>query len=442
MDREHWALAAMMGGIHFLFHLFMRLLPPLIPILTLALAYPLWKLGMLVSAYFVGSSLGLLPMGIFSDRYDRRALLSVALAVVGAGYVLFAFAAELGAGLPTTSVAGHGVDGPFAIMGLAMLVAGVGSSAHVPVGVPLLTDNASEDHRGKVLGVWGGGSKLGDAAAPAIVGVLILVLGWESILLAFGVFGIGASVALYVLLGSSGFETRPPRSQAGAEAPTGTTDLLRTDRRRYLYPILALMGYFAAYNVVIQGAITFVPTFIVDVYGYTLDVWSVSFGPESFADFVLSTLLIAAALGRFVGGYFVDQFEHRLVLFGSLVVAAGAMAAFSVLALGPIALVVVLSVFGVAIWGNSPARDSLITDITPAEHGGRTFSYLWTASRVFGALSPALIGLLSETMGIRRSFSILAASTLVAALFVAMLFSDRVYRRERVRSTTDSMEAG
>ncbi|MFB6132019.1 MAG: MFS transporter [Halanaeroarchaeum sp.] len=433
MDGDHWALAALMGSIHFLFHLFMRLLPPLIPVLTVALGYPLWKLGMLVSAYFVGSSLGLLPMGVFSDRYDRRALLSGALAVVGTGYVLFAFAGELGTALPRTHVGGHEFGGTFVVMGLAMLVAGLGSSAHVPVGVPLLTDNAAEDHRGKVLGVWGSGSKVGDAAVPAIVGVLILGFGWQSIVLAFGVFGVVAAVFLYVVLGASGFRTRPPRGQQGGEESTGTVDLLHGDRRRYLYPILALMGYFAAYNVVIQGAVTIVPTFIVDVYGYTLQAGSLSFGPESFADFVLSVLLFAAAVGRFVGGFFVDRFEHRTILFGSLVVAAGAMGIFAVLPLAPVTLVVVSSLFGVAIWGNSPARDSLITEITPAEHGGRTFSYLWTASRVFGALSPVLVGFLSESIGIRRSFSLLAGSTLVAALFVGLLFSDRVYRRDAER---------
>jgi len=72
MDRHHWLLAALMGGIHSIFHVFMRLIPAFIPVLTGALGYPLWRLGMLVSVYFVGSSVGLLPMGELSDRYDRR----------------------------------------------------------------------------------------------------------------------------------------------------------------------------------------------------------------------------------------------------------------------------------------------------------------------------------------------------------------------------------
>ncbi|MDX1748210.1 MAG: MFS transporter, partial [Halobacteriales archaeon] len=88
-DAHTGALALLVGTIHFSFHLFVRLVPPLIPVLAIALSLPLWKLGLLVSVYFVGSSVGLLPMGVLSDSYDRRLTLSAALAVVGIGYLLF-----------------------------------------------------------------------------------------------------------------------------------------------------------------------------------------------------------------------------------------------------------------------------------------------------------------------------------------------------------------
>jgi len=98
-----------------------------------------------------------------------------------------------------------------------------------------------------------------------------------------------------------------------------------------------------------------------------------------------------------------------------------------VFSFGPLALVAVLSIFGMGVWGNSPARESLINEITPSEREGRTFSYLFTASRAFGALSPAFLGWMAETAGIRHSFRYLAAATLVAAGFVGLLFSDRVH---------------
>lgn len=428
MDRHEWSLAALLGSIHFTFHLFIRLVPALIPVLTVALGYPLWKLGLLVSGFFVGSSIGLLPMGVLSDRYDRRMTLSAALSVVGAGYVLFVFAPQLGADLPARTVAGYTLDGPFLVMATAMVVSGLGSSAHIPVGVPLLTANVSTESRGKALGIWGGSSKLGDAFGPALVGLLIVFLGWQPILLSFGVVGVLGGGVLFATLSVSGVETRPAAGQN--ETATDDTEDASTlaDRRQYLYPLVVLMGYFAAYNVVVQGVVTFVPTFVTDVYGYTLQAGGTVFAPESFADFALSLLLVAAAVSRFVGGALVDRYEHRAVLFSSLVLAAFALFVFSVYSLSPVVLLVVLVLFGVGLWGNSPARDSLISDMTPDEREGRTFSYLWTASRIFGALSPALLGFLIPSAGIRRGFLSLALVTVVAALFVALLFSDRVYR--------------
>lgn len=416
-----------MGGIHFTFHVFIRLIPPLIPVLTVGLEYPLWKLGMLVSVYFVGSSMGLLPMGVLSDRYDRRATLSGALAAVGVGYLIFSAAPAVGADLFETTVFGLSFDGPFAVMAAAMLLSGIGSSAHVPVGMPIITANAATADRGKVLGVWGGGSKLGDAVGPALIGVLILALGWETILFGFGLLGVVSAFALYAVLGTFDIETRPSDGPADGDDDGAAWANLLSDRRRYLYPMLVLVGYFAAYSVAIQGIVTFVPSFITDVYGYSFSLGSVSFAPESFADFALSLLLVGAAVSRFVGGYLVDRYEHRVVLVATLLSAAAAMFVFSRATLGPVALLVVLLVFGASIWGNSPARDSLVSDLGPAEREGRTFSYLWTASRVFGALSPTAIGFLADSAGYRQGFTYLAASTLVAALFVALLFSDSIY---------------
>jgi MFS family permease len=440
MDRHHWILASLMGGIHFSFHAFMRLIPAFIPILGVALEYPLWKLGMLVSAYLVGSSIGLLPMGVLSDRYDRKATLSGALAVVGCGYIAFSTAPIIGAGLPGAEIAGLSFDGTFAVMAGSMLISGFGTAAHVPVGVPILTANAHADNRGMLLGIWGGGSKLGDAVGPAVVGVLILVLGWQTILLGFGIVGLAMAVGLYLVLSASAFETKPAGVETDDDAAAEAWADLLADRRRYLYPMLVLVGYFAAYSVVVQGTVAFVPAFITDVYGYSFSLLTVDFGPESFADFALSVLLIGAAFSRFLGGYLVDRFDHLTVLFWTLVVAAVTMFVFAMASLGPVVLLLVLVIFGAGLWGNSPARDSLVSDLGPDEREGRTFSYLWTASRVFGAASPTIIGFLADTAGIREGFTYLAVATLVAALFVALLFSDRIFRPQRAGQTDAALD--
>lgn len=426
MESRETAVMVLMGSIHFVYHLFMRLIPPLIPILTLELGFPLWQLGLFLSVFFVGSSIGLIPMGILSDAYDRRMILSASLAVVGIGYLLFGSAPQFGATLPALHAGGYSVSGTYAGMLVGMLIAGLGTSAHVPVGIPLITSNISPEHKGRVLGIWGAGSKFGDAVTPAIVGLLILTYNWTQIVSFFSVFCILLAVLLFVILGDDRFDTAPVKSEADGTAADEAWTLL--GNHQYLYPILALVGYFGAYQVVVQGVVTFVPTFITDIYGYSLTVGTVHIAPESFADLVLSVLLISAALSRIAGGILVDRFEHRAVLFFSLVGATVTLAIVSHFVLSPFLLVAMLAVFGSMLWGNSPARDSLISDLTPASREGRTFSYLFTASRAFGATAPVLIGFITDVSGIRIGFQYLAVSTGIAALFVALLFSDRVYR--------------
>jgi MFS family permease len=248
------------------------------------------------------------------------------------------------------------------------------------------------------------------------------------------------AVGLYLVLSASAFETEPVGVETDDKAAAEAWADLLSDRRRYLYPMLVLVGYFAAHSVVVQGTVAFVPAFITDVYGYSFSVLTVDFGPESFADFALSVLLIGAAFSRFVGGYLVDRFDHLTVLFWTLVVAGATMFVFAMASLGPVVLLVVLVIFGAGLWGNSPARDSLVSDLGPDEREGRTFSYLWTASRVFGAASPTIIGFLADTAGIREGFTYLAVATLVAALFVALLFSDRIFRPQRAGQTEAALD--
>lgn len=416
-----------MGSVHFVFHLLMRIIPPLIPILAIELGYPLWKLGLLVSMYLTASSIGLIPSGILSDAYDRRVTLTVGLAVVSIGYLLFAYAPVLGPHLPALSISSYTAEGTVITMTVAMFIAGLGSSVHIPVGVPIITSNVNSQEKGKLLGVWGGASKAGDATTPALVGLLILGVPWNDIVLTFGILGLVYATALFGVLSLRQFDTAPaPSSDARSEGES-TDGSWRADRRVYLYPMAVLMLYFAGYQIAVQGVVTFTPTFVADVYEYSFTFAGLDFAPESFADFALSTLLLAGAVSRFGAGILVDRYEHKSVLLVTLGVASIALLVFTFVPLGPISLLIVLAVFGGALYGNSPARDTLISELSPTGREGRTFSYLWTASRVFGGLSPVLIGFTADTVGIRRGFGYLTAAVLLAAIAVSMLFSERVY---------------
>jgi len=428
-NRQEWVIALVLSVSHGAQHFFSRLIPPLIPVLVITLGMPLWKFGLLVSVYSLGAGFGQTPMGILSDRHDRRYILPPGLAVLSFGYIVFGLAPSLGGGLPSLALAGHTFGGPFLVMNVAMAVSGVGASVTHPTGYPLISENVSPERKGRALGMWGSAAKVGDAAAPALIAVLILVLAWNQILLGLGVIGLAYSALLFVALGSDQVETRPPEhaSRAAERDEAERVDIWSADKRVFLYPMLVILVFFITRMIATKGVNTFVPAFIVDVYGYSLHAFGLTLAPESFANFYFSALLLTAAVVQLATGALTDRWDHRTVLLGFLVVTTLALGLLSFVTLGPLLLLVVLLVVGGGLWGLNPARDALISDITPAEREGRTFGYLWTAAQIFGALSPVFIGYIAGVSGIQDSFKYLALSTAAAAVAIALLYSKQVY---------------
>jgi MFS family permease len=426
LSRGELRFALVIGSSHFAQHVYYRVLPPLIPVLAVALAYPLWQLGLLITLYSIGMGIAQAPLGVLSDRIDRRYLLPTGLALTGAAYVVFAFAPTLGASLRTVTLLGYAFEGGFLVMSLAMVVVGVGLAVVHPAGYPMITDNVSDSNKGKVLGVFGASSKLGDAAAPAAIAGLILILAWQQIVLLFGVAGVLYGAALYVVFRDDEYETVPSGRRTD-DADESAADTGNGDRRTYLYPMVAVYLYFMSSMLSTRGLNTFLPAFLVAVYAYSFDVLGVHVGAESVANVYFALLLVAGAATQLLLGGLADTYDSRLVLLSCMAVAAAGMVAFSLLDLHPLLLGVVVVALGTGLYGVNPARDALISDLSPPDHEGRTFGYIFTAVTLTGAPLPTVIGYVLETVGMRTGFLVLAAGPVLAGACIALLYSDRVY---------------
>ena len=426
MDGETARTTALLGSVHFAQHVF-RILPPLLPVLALALGYPLWQLGALVSLYFAGSGFGQAPMGALADRYDRRLIVPPSVATMGLGYLLVGLTPHVvDTGAVAVDVAGASLTTGFLAMGVGSLVAGVGASAIHPCGYPLVVANAPSGREGRALGAWGSAAKLGDAAAPLVVAGLILTLAWADVFLLFGIVGLAYGAALGPVLSSGLVETRPGSDRAEGSGERSATDA--ADRRTYVYPVVALLVFFVARAFSEKGLKAFLPTFLVSVYGYTLVVGDVTLPAESLADVYFSVIFIVAAGTTLVTGRLVDRFDARVVLVGIFGAAAGTLVILATGDLSPLALLAALVVLGASNWGWVPARDAIMSDITPPAREGRTFGYLHTVSHLFSAIAPVAIGVLAGSAGLRGGFLVLATVMVVAVAAIGALFSDRVYR--------------
>lgn len=415
---------------HFIQHFLARLIPPLIPVLEVALGYPLWKLGLFVSMYSLGSGIAQAPLGVASDRYDRIYLLPTGLGIAGASYLLFVAAPLVGASVPSAVLLGITLNGTFLVMSLAMLVLGIGTAVTHPVGYPMISDNVSEENKGKILGAFGSSSKFGDAAAPAAIAGLMILLDWVTILVLLGSLGIVYSGLLFWILQADEYRTTPAAlDETRNEGPRkGRTDSVwNANRRSYLYPLIVVYFFFLMKKFADNGLQTFFPAFMVGVYAYTFDVAFLSLGPESVANAYFSLLLSVGAVSQLGLGSLTDRLEPRTVLLSCLITATLGLVVLGLADLNPISVLLVLLILGAGLWGLNPARDALVSEITPPEREGRTFGYIWTAVQMTGMVIPAFIGYIMESVGYRAGFAILAAGTALGAAAIGLLFLDRIY---------------
>ncbi len=435
--------AFLISSSHFTQHVYYRVLPPLIPVLAVALAYPLWQLGLLITFYSLGMGIVQAPFGVLSDRIDRRFLLPTGLGFAGMAYILFATAPAIGSVLPAVTLGGHTFQGGFLVMSLSMVFVGVGLAVVHPVGYPMITDNVDGSNKGKVLGMFGASSKLGDAAAPAIIAGLILILTWQEVVLFFGVAGTLYGIVLYRVLQSDQFETVPAvkretEDETGEETTDEKSTSTETDRRSYAYPMIAVYCFAISSMVATRGLNTFLPAFVVVIYAYSFDIASVHVGAESIGSLYFSVLLVAGAGTQLVLGGMTDRHDARHILIGCMVIATVGLFALALLDLHPAILLGVIVVLGAGLYGINPARDSLISEFSPPEREGRTFGYLFTATSLTTAPLPALIGYVLEVGGMRGGFALLAIGPMIAGVCVLTLYSDRVYASKRTHVSQGS----
>lgn len=423
--------ALLISSSHFAQHVYYRILPPLIPVLAVVLEYPLWQLGLLISFYSFGMGVAQAPFGVVSDRVDRQYLLPTGLALAGIAYVVFALAPRIGSPLPAITISGYVFESGFIVMSLAMGLVGIGLAVVHPTGYPMITDNVRDSNKGKTLGMFGASSKLGDAAAPAVIAVLILALAWEQIILVFGIAGITYGVALFVVLRDGEYETVPTGNRpVDADRPARADH--RSDRRSYVYPMVTVYFFFISSMLSTRGLNSFLPAFLVAVYAYSFDAFGVTLGAESIANLYFSGMLVAGAVMQLYLGRLTDAYDSRRILLFCMGLAVIGLVSLAVVDLHPLALFVVIVVLGTGLYGVNPARDALVSDLSPPDHEGRTFGYIFTAVTLTGTPLPTLIGYVLEVVGMRDGFLLIAIGPVLAGVCIALLYSHRVYREPAV----------
>ena len=195
---ERWRILAVLCAALCIVALDNTILAVAVPRLGAALGADETALQWITAAYSLVLAALLLPLAGLGDRFGRKGLLVVGLALFGV--------ASVAASLATTS--GQLVA--------ARALMGVGGAATMPATLAVLGNVFADHERGRAIAVWSGVASIAGGAGPLVGGFLLAHFWWGSVFLVNVPVIVGVFAAVVVLVPTSRDPASPPVDVVGS----------------------------------------------------------------------------------------------------------------------------------------------------------------------------------------------------------------------------------
>ncbi len=299
------------------------------------------------------------------------------------------------------------IDSPFAVLVGAMVLMGAGTGAHKTVAIRLLS-RLYPARTGRALGTMDTIGTFAGVAAPAVVvavlaGPALLGESWRTVFLVAGLAGIAGTVAFTVRVSD-------PEGTDSAGASSGGVreyvTLFRNPRLLAFVLVTVLFGF--TYN----GVVAFLPLYLTSEAGLTPATAGLLFGA-----------LFAASVVQVVSGTLSDRIGELPVIVATLALATVALVALVLLTPTgrPLVLGVVVVVLGLGSHGFRPVRGAYWMSVLPESVAGGSLGIVRTLLMGSGALAPAAVGVLSESIGFVPAFWVLTGTIACSAVLSTVL---------------------
>ncbi len=222
-----------------------------------------------------------LPLARIADRYDRKWLIVISASIWSLFTVLC------------------GTSQKFWQLLVFRMGVGGAEAGSIPPSQSLIADYFPPKDRGKAIAIYMMGSGIAFIIALAGGGWIAQHYGWRAALYACGALGIPVALLAMVVLSEP--RRRIPAHARVALAPTepmGDTLVALFRKRAFVYLLIGLTLYFAT----AQGAVVFIPSFMVRNHGLTITQTGLLVG-------VAAT--IASLLSTVFGGVLSDRLSRR-----------------------------------------------------------------------------------------------------------------------------------
>lgn len=339
----------------------------------------------------------LLTAGSLSDRFGRRRMLIVGLAVFGVASLAAVLATE-----------------PWQVVG-ARVAMGIGGSLLMPSTLSILMTTFAEDERRKAMAAWSTVSMVGIVAGPTLGGFLLQHYWWGSVFLLnipVAVLAIGAAV---VLMPETTGEQRPVDLVGVLLSIVALVSTVYVIIEREWNIAIIALAVLAAVGFVVWESRSEHPmlplavfrkrdftgtclTLLLMVFGMGAVMlmltqylqFVLGYGPMK-AGLALLPYAVAAAVCNGLGATLGKSLSNKTLIVSGLLVMSGA---FTILALGEGYLWVLVSMLVMGVGGGlaGPAAYAAIMSAIPLEHAGVGSAMNDTLQQVGMAISIAMLG--------------------------------------------------
>jgi MFS family permease len=351
--------------------------------------------GVVGTAALLVSAIGGWLAGWLADQYGRVRILQISI-------VWFAVC---------TLICGLAQD--YQQLLIARGVMGLGFGGEWAAGAVLLGETIRAEHRGKALGFMQSGWAIGWGAAAALYAVLFSVLepatAWRAL------FFVGVAPALFILYLRRYIEEPEvyvrSRQQHDPKAASAFVQIFRPPLLRVtLLGGLVGTGAQGGYN----ALTTWLPTYLRTERGLSV-LNSAGY---------LTVFIIGSFFGYVVGGYLSDYLGRRLAFLLFAISAGVLVVVYTVVPFGNSAMLMLGFPLGFCGAGVFSGMGAFYTEQFPTHVRGVGQGFAYNIGRAVGAFFPAMVGFLSNNMGLGLAIALFAGAAYAVMATAAYLLPE------------------
>jgi MFS transporter, FSR family, fosmidomycin resistance protein len=360
----------------------------LLPLIGNELGLSYSQIGSILACQYAAGAIANVPGGIFVDAFGRKGLLmALSLAWIGFPYLVM------------------GLSHAYWMMLACAILVGVGNNLWHPTAIPWLA-NRFPDRKGLVMAFHGMGANVGDAVAPLVVGALLAVYSWRTVVLINIFPGIVMSVLILLYIGR--VHNADPTATEGKTVPMSSAQRLRSLGQLLKNRALVTLATGSALRSLTQGALlAFLPLYLARDMGYS-PFW---IGGCMFA--LQATGFVASP----IAGHLSDRVGRRQIIVSSMSM-TGVVILFMAVAGGTPWFVLLVALLGFFLFAVRAVLQAWLLDATPRNMGGSAIGLLFGTQAVGQALGPVSAGIVADHFNIMAAFYFLAGTIILGNLLI------------------------